>query len=377
MSGRMFVALVATAAAMQADPGARRLTPAPLKIDGAIGHISAAGELPGGAILVTDQNAPAIWRIAPATGAVTRVGSAGGGEHQYVQPGGIYRGANRTTLVLDRAQSKVLVISPAGAVERAYSIAVRGVTGSSSADRDRQRLDARDLAYFVDQDSAFRSRKPGLSTPALTVVRFDAVKQEATNVVTDLRAPEQQTQSGGPNVILTRQVIGSPADGWGVTPDGRMAVVRAVPYRVDWIAADGTLKRGPEIRHDPLPMTDADKDAFNAQFAKSGGGAGVGTAGGGQTGGASAPAERMFAATKPPFAPDDVLVSPDAKVWVLRTAPFGASTHIYDVFNDAGARVDRIALPATSRVVGFGDGAVFVRDAGPAGPEVLKKYLLK
>ena len=368
---------IVAAASLQGEPAARRLTPAPMKIEGALGHISAAGELAGGGVLVTDAKAPAIWLIAAGTGTVTRVGSSGGGELQYIQPGGIYRGANKSTLVLDRAQAKVLVLSASGAIERAYSVAERGVTGSSSLDVDFKRLDARNLTYFVDRDAGFRGQPLGTSTPAVPVVRFDPATQLKTPVIADLRMPEQKARSGGENVVLTQQVIGSPADAWGVTPDGRVAIVRSVPYRVEWISPDRKVTRGPAIPYEPIPLTDADKQAFAAKYGRGGMGGGAGVGGPGRSAETSTPPERLFAATKPPFVPDEVLVSPEAKVWVPRSSAHDATEITYDVFDAAAARVDRVRLPATSRVVGFGAGAIYVREVAQGGGELLRKYLIK
>ena len=85
----------------------------------------------------------------------------------------------------------------------------------------------------------------------------------------------------------------------------------------------------------------------------------------------------LFAPTKPPFEPDDVLVSPDARVWVLRTAPLDARTVTYDVFDGSGRRVERIELPHATRIVGFGRDAVYARYLDEAGRCELRKYRLK
>jgi hypothetical protein len=92
-------------------------------------------------------------------------------------------------------------------------------------------------------------------------------------------------------------------------------------------------------------------------------------------GGAASTADlgRKYAAVKPPFFPDDVIVSPSGRVWVMRTQRFGAGTVIYDVFDTSGKRIDRVSLPVESRVIGFGPSSVFVRQ-GVAGAEQLKKY---
>jgi hypothetical protein len=171
-------------------------------------------------------------------------------------------------------------------------------------------------------------------------------------------------------VTLTRAVVGAPADGWGVAPDGRVAVVRGRPYRVDWIAPDGTVTTGPEIPHGILPMTEADKRAYRAEQAALPS-VGVRSMGGGSS---LAGLEPEFAQTRAPFSPDAVTVSPDAQVWVKRARPAGATDVVYDVFDSRGRRIARLAFPTGSHVAGFGAGAVFMRSSDPSGGAVLAKY---
>ena len=352
------VVLAAAAAALQTvEPAPRTLTPRPLHIAGTLAHVSAAHELADGRLLLSDAKNAVVSVLDPNTGVLTRLGSAGGGPDQYVQPGGFYQGPAGTTLLLDRAQQRVLVISPDAELTGTYSIARNGEQSSSSTDRDLQRLDARGFAYLTDRPA--RLDRTGIGIPApLVLVRFEP-KAQQRHTLAELRRPETKTIQTGPNSTISRAVTGSPADGWGVAPDGRVAVVRGQPYRVDWISPTGTITRGPEIAIDPIPMTQADRDAFLAASAARGGGASVGLAGGASGGGGIEP---MFAATKAPFSPDDVVVSPDAQVWVQRSRPFGATTAIVDVFDARGRRIDRVELPGNSRIVGFGADAVYVWD---------------
>jgi sugar lactone lactonase YvrE len=351
-----------------AEPPARKPAELPLRLDGATGAVSGAYELADGRILLTDAGRPAVSIVDPVSGRITPVGSAGAGEGQYVRPGGIYTGAKREALVLDRAQTRVNVYSAAGAFVRSYSIAVEGVT-TNSTDSDLQRLDARGYSYFIDRDGL---AGVGSGRPVLRLVRFEPVKQHKA-LVAELRGPETKTVAGGDGVTFSRSVVGSPADGWGVAPDGRVAVVRSDPYRVEWISVDGKVAQGPAIAIDAIPITDADKAAYKAKYGSAGGGVGVGVAGG-RTG--LSGLEPVFAATKAPFSPADVVVSPDAHVWVMRSRPAAATTVIYDVFDATGRRVDRLEFPERSRVVGFGANSVFISETG-GDRLALRKYKVR
>jgi hypothetical protein len=350
------------------EPAPRRLTPLPLRVEAPLPNVSAARELPDGRVLVTDFRLPAVYLLNPATGVLQRLGSSGVGPNQYVQPGGLYGGPDGTTLILDRSQARVLVVAPDGTFTRTYSIAVNGTSSSSDRDLDRQHLDARGLAYFTDDALLARARFSGQPTNEVDLVRFDATTQRK-ETVTRLLAQLERIVPGGDGVTYGRTVIGSPADGWGVTPEGRVAIVRAVPYRIEWISPAGKLTRGPAVSYDPVPMTDAEKQAFSDTH--KGGSVGAGLAGSTST---SADMGPIFARTKAPFERDDVMVSPGGRVWVMRCRPLAMPEVIYDVFDDAGARIDRVEFPALSRVIGFGKTSVFVREGGGAGPVVLKKY---
>ena len=84
--------------------------------------------------------------------------------------------------------------------------------------------------------------------------------------------------------------------------------------------------------------------------------------------------ETMFAATKPPFTPENVMVSPAGHVWVQRITAAHVTDVVYDVFDSAGKRMDRVKLPENSRVVGFGSSSLLVRFKDPAGRCELRKY---
>lgn len=367
--------LLAVQAAPSIEPPARTPTRVSLQLEAPLTHVSAARELPDGRILVTNARQPAVLLVDPSTGLTTRIGEPGAGPDRYSSPGGLYAGPEGSTLVVDRGRFHALTISSSGALTGSRSIAIPGWNQSTDRDIDLQRLDARGAVYYQPSRRLAALLARG-GAPAggheATIARFDPDSRTSTPIAI-IRQAEVRYMPAGDNVLIGRQIIGSPADGWGVAPDGRVAVVRAEPYRVEWYASDGKVVRGDSIPVDRLPMTEEDKRAHAASSA--GTGPSVGKVGGGS--GAPSRMDPLFAETKPPFSPDGVLVSPDARVWVLRTRPYGASGEIYDVFDEAGTRVDRLALPDGSRIVGFGRGSILVRWLGDDGRCELRKYRLR
>ena len=371
MAIRLLVLAAVAALQPAGEPAPRALATAPVKVGVPLTHVSSAYELVDGRLLLTNANGPTVLLLDPASGTLTPVGAAGGGAERYARPGGLYAGPDGTTLMIDRGQTRAFRISAAGAIEGSRPIARKGHSASSDADVDLQRLDAAGFVYMLD-----RGARPTLMVSEgpveATILRLDAEKQ-TTDEVAVLRGPVRRTVGGGDGVVFSRSIVGSPADGWGVATDGRVAVVRADPYRVEWYGRDGKVTRGPVIGDSPLPMTDADRNHYRRTLGR--GGASVGMSGGARTD--SAATEMLFASTKAPFDPDAVAVSLDGHVWVARTGPLGEATQAFDVFDAAGRRVDRIAVPAGGRLVGFGSGAIYVRYPAAAGTVELRKYLVR
>jgi hypothetical protein len=339
----------------------------PLKVATPLTHVSAARELADGRIVVTNQSPPSVLLIDPATGGTSPLGEAGGGENRYARPGGLYGGPGGATLLIDRGQTRVFTITANGQLQGSRSIARRDVSSASDADRDLQQVDARGLVYFEDRQNRFSAL--AVASRDVPLMRFDAVAQKGETVA-QIRKPEARSIPGGDNVVYSREIIGSPADGWGVAPDGRVAIVRAEPYRVEWYAPGGQVVRGPDVAYTPLPMTDADRQRYNAL--RRGRGPSIGRLGGGRADGSGL--EMIFAPTKPPFEPESVMVSPAGQVWVQRTMAAGASDVVYDVFDSGGKRIDRVRLPDGSRIVGFGASAILVRFKDAAGRCELRQY---
>jgi hypothetical protein len=348
------------------EPKPRLLKPVPLEISAPLQYVSAARELPDGRIIVTNARQSTVLILDPRTGTATPIGQAGGGPDRYAKPGGLYAGPDGATLLFDRGQTRVFTISPRGELQGSRSVARRGVR-TSADDFDLQRVDAAGRVYFSERSGGSLAD----SKHEAVLMRLDAESQTLDELAT-LRLPDGKTIAGGDGMTFWRGFIGSPADGWGVAPDGRVAVVRADPYRVEWISRDGKITRGPVIDITPLPMTEADK-RHHTERARQRGGVSIGMTGGGKTD--MADLGLLFAETKAPFNPQEVLVSPDGRVWVLRTQPLEVADIVYDVFDGAGRRVDRVQLPADSRIVGFGARAVLVRtDAN--GRFELRKFAL-
>jgi len=366
---------IAVIATIPQEPAPRRLTSVPVKVTAELATVSGAREMKDGRILISDAKRAAVYVIDPKAGTTQQIGSAGGGELQYAQPGGFYAGVADTIYLLDRGQARVSLISPTGAIVGTRSIRRKGHSGSSEADLDLQQVDSRALAYFPDRGLRLMAGRGGISSDSAPLLRFDASRQHHDTVAV-LREAQKKVTQADEHMQITREVIGSPRDGWGVAADGSVAIVRGSPYRVDWYSPSGNLNRGPVISFDPIPFTAEEKAAISAANAKSAPSAGLtGPAGEEKKLGAST-IEESFAPTKAVFDPTNIIVSSDGHVWVPRNQRFGVKTVLYDVFNRQGERVDRVELPPGSRVIGFGPGSIYAVERDDKGTVAFRKYKL-
>jgi hypothetical protein len=358
------------AATAPAEPEPRKPVQLPLQVAGTFPEISGVLELPDGRLLISDARTPRVSVVATDTGAATIVGAPGAGPGQYARPGGLYGTAATGFWLLDRGMSRAVAVSPSGTLGESHSVLRRGTSGASDADYDSQRVDARGRSYFLDRDGILFPGSTGTSAPMLDLIRLDPASQRSA-VVARLQHQVTRTRAGGDGMTFSQHVIGSPADGWGVAADGRVAVVRAAPYRVDWYSLGGEETKGPVYEVDAIPMTEADKQAFIAAS----GAVSVGLSGAAQS--AASATGPFFADTKAPFDPNYIQVSPQGRAFVPRSRSAGAPEVIYDVFDGQGRRVDRLLLPGGSRIVGFGAAAIYVREAAASGAAALKKYEVK
>jgi len=366
---------IASLALVRQEPAPRRLTAVPVKVTAELATVSGARELKDGRILISDARRAAVYLIDPKSGTTQQIGSAGGGELQYAQPGGFYAGVADTVYLLDRGQARVSVISPTGAIVGTRSIRRKGVSGSSDADLDLQQVDSRGLSYFTDRGLRLNAALGGTAVDSAPLIRFDASRQHYDTIAL-LRQAQKKVTQADEHMQITREIHGTPRDGWGMAADGSVAVVRASPYRIDWYSPSGKVSHGPTVAFEPIPYTAEDKAAVSSATSKSAPRAGIVDADGNEKKLSSAGVEDSFAPTKAAFDPTNIIVSSEGQVWVPRNQRFGVKTVLYDVFDRQGQRIDRVELPAGSRVIGFGSSSVYVVERDEKGTPSLRKYKL-
>jgi hypothetical protein len=227
----------------------------------------------------------------------------------------------------------------------------------------------------------------GFTAPTSVLLRYRP--GERPDTMTEMLRPLSKRLEGdghGPGVY--QDVLFSPEDDWVAAPDGRIAVVRAEPYRVEWIPLAGLTVTGPVIRHEPVPITQTEKELI-----ASGAGGSMGRiavtlmmvpAGGAAGSRPSAPSpipvdELLFAKVKSPVNLRDdrrPMLDERGRLWVERSAPAEVKGSVFDVFDGNGNVVDRIELPPGSRLVGFDPDWIYAARLDPDGFEHLQRFPL-
>jgi len=295
-------------------------------------NVAGVRELRDGRVVVVDRIEKTIQAIDLAAGTATKIGSEGGGPNEYRLPFSAFAMPGDSTLVFDAGNMRYAVIAPNGTIARTFNPAQDGEGPMSLL--SARGVDGEGNLYFLDR--GLRTPSPdgrafsgSFETPdSGTVVRYRLAtgKTEPVGKVALAKMNVEASGGGGQQRIMMRTANPFAAqDDWTAGLDGRIAVVRHAPYRVEWLAPNGQRVVGPEIAYRPIPVTERDKESYRAAARNPGNRVQV-TFGG--PGGGGAPAPRQISGpipeptdwpeVKPPFPSNAAVVAPDGRLWVLR-----------------------------------------------------------
>jgi hypothetical protein len=249
---------------------------------------------------------------------------------------------------------------------------VRGVPGGAPP----KGTDARGRIFF--EGPAFATAPDGRLAPAdsTPVLRYDRTTRSIDTIGYVTLAPGDAVVSSE-GAGLARMQVGTkpfPArDDWAGRSDGGVAIVRVRDYHVDVYPASGPRRSGPPVRADRIPVTESDQETWRAERRantllqpRRGGAPGRGD---------PTATDPEFPAFKPPFVPG-ALARSNGELWVLRSRSATDPVAVYDVFDATGALVSRIAFPASTRVLGFGNGTVYAARTDRDDLHYLQRYRL-
>jgi hypothetical protein len=403
----LVTALLATSAAVLAAPLAAQ-APRDLQhratFHESFGFLQAVRELSDGRVLAADPLGGVLAALDLATGALEPVGREGGGPGEWRQPDAVFPLPADSTLLVDLGNARLSVLDPQGRFVHSYPIAMPSVTPPGQAGAPgaapaapgagrgpgagggRGGFGGPGAMEFLQPratDGAGRiyyQRRGGMVGPgaqagtapdSLEVRRWDRGDDPPVRVA-GLRPPAlvSATTGGGGNMAVRMQAVPlAPQDDWAVAPDGRVALVRAEPYRVEWLHPDGRVVGGPTVEYDRVPVRTAEKErwveamataSLSVMMTVDGGSTSMNMRRGGRPmgPGRSDVDEYQWPDVLPAFRAGGAVIDPNGRLWVERYGQAGAPT-LYDVFDRRAARVATIRLPAGHRVIGFGRHAVY------------------
>ena len=327
-------------------------------------------ELPDGRVLLSDRLEQSVSILSLASGDLMPVGRQGQGPGEYTMPGALFAWPGDSSLLFDLGGMRGLTIAPGGAMGRTVDFQVPGGLPIMPQGVDgRGRIYARPPALV----------QGGASPPdSAAIIRFLGGGTAADTVAwmrtSGVGGSVMAFRSNGGSAPAVRMTPYAPEDGWAVAPDGRIVLVRAADYRVEWIGTDGRRTAGPRLPFTPVKIGKAEKEEWADRM----GGAVMmmRTPEGSRTMRPPRPNidDQTWPDAKPPFVANGVRVTPEGELWIEVSQRAGTGTPLYDVVDARGQRIRQVLLPEGRRLVGFGQGTLYAvrRDADDL--EWLERY---
>jgi hypothetical protein len=329
-------------------------------------RISAVRELADGRVLVADAADRRLYVADLARGTVRRVGREGSGPSEYASLGALLPHAGDSTLLVDAMGSRYLLLLGDSIVETVTSGSPAHLAGA------RQPFGA-DASGFVIATRAMGSppsASPGAMPPRLDSVYLMRVHRSSGNAdtIATMMARTSRISVIGPREAPTGMSVTSnplaAGDAAAMSLDGRVAIARQYPYRVDWIRPGGALIMGPPIENARRRLTTADKAAAMARLAASRGRE------------PDDPDSRDdWPEFLPAFLPGALIAAADDRVWIART-PEPEGRLVLDVVDRSGRRVGRVSVGGNERILAVSRSAVYVVQTDDDGIQWLRRHPL-
>jgi hypothetical protein len=329
--------------------------------------ISGVREVAPGVVIISDVRERRLVRSDLANGEVRDIGRQGDGPGEWRLPMAVLPGKGKDTYIPDMMQAKIHVVSPEGAITRSVPMTPPGATGMMMV--MPQSADAQGRLYY----SGAPISDSGQPSDSIPVQRTDFLAAKP-GVDTMAMMPNEimmtsSATGGGARITMGRPTPYQARDSWTALPDGRVAVVRSKPYRVEIHRAGKQTVVGPTISYSPIKIGAAERNAYRERMKNAtgmmitrGGSGGGGVQANTMSLGDQKIPDSDFPDAMPAFDPNNgVVVAPNGEIWVRRSSAASVAQVNYDIFSPAtGARIGTAKLRANSRVVAFGVGSVYV-----------------
>jgi hypothetical protein len=353
------------------------------KFPAAFSSIVGMRELSDGTVFVSDRLGQALMIVDMVSGTADTIGRVGGGPGEYSVPGQLFPWHGDSTLLVDMGNTR---FTPVGS-DGGFGISVPLMTrdGEAMSLVIPEATDRHGNVYYQARSVNVGAPRTNDTPDSVSIVRWNP-ETGRTDTVAALRQPERRIERSGGNVMMIPLPF-APSDDWAVSWDGDVGVARGVGFRIEWATNAGQHLAGPDIAYVPVAITHDDRDAWiEARANPPGGGMFITIEAGGSGGNVRAApmprgarmagpqvSEEDWPEVKPPFPPSAVAATPEGELWVQRHVTYGARSE-YDVFDAKGERIRTVVLPDDGRLVGFGDGVVYVARTDDDDLQWLERY---
>lgn len=347
--------------------------------------VSGVYELPSGRVVFVDSRERLVVLGDFAKRTATELGRHGAGPGEYLLPTRVFRLPGDSVAIVDDAQRRVLILDPDGAIVGLGDLELSGQAAST-------RVIRRPALAFVDS-AGFRygqappidrsQREPQVTdSAALERWRGAGDRSDTVGYVALARDPSRTAIGVGGGVVVTRPRSPNPfpaADEWTVCWDGRVAIARVAPYRLEYRMVSGERITGPAVAYDPVRVTNALKDLWRKERRR--------TRQAIVHRDAASPPQVVEVSEPlrepatwpeflPPFLRGAVSCAADGSVWVKRTTA-AEEVPSFDVFDRSGNLARKVELPPHSRLVGFGRAHVYLVRFTEDEEEILVRHALR
>jgi hypothetical protein len=330
-------------------------------------------ELGNGKVIIVDRLDRGLVGADFASGQVAKIGSDGVGPLEYRLISGLVPLGGDSTLAYDEGNGRFVLVTPDLRVARTFTLVLPGLglpVGARGVDREGR--------YYLRISAwMFADRRPHDTLP---IVRYDVARGTVDTIAhakgSTARPSRERRVMGVPYVIFAAE------DGWAVTPDGRVAVVRSGDYHVEWHAPGRPVVRGPAVPFTRRRVSAADRFAYIKRFVANSPTSGRDASGRGglSAGPVLSDAELQvitdagdFAEVHPPFTDRAPLIGADSTLWVQRSVSLDAPES-WDLFDAAARLTTRVTIPAGRRLVALGAGTVYAVVTDEDGLERVERY---
>jgi hypothetical protein len=328
-------------------------------------NVAGMHERSDGRLVISDRLERSVMLLDFETGEMTPIGREGQGPGEYVMPGPLFPYRGDSTLMVDFGAMRAVVLGGTR-VGRTVSLATpSGLPLIPTAADARGRLYGSIPTRGGGGGDSVAIERIDASTSAVDTAGW--IDPGAGGGVIAMRV------SGGGRVSSGLQPYAK-RDAWAVAPDGRIAIVHADPYRVEWL--DGRERAtGPTLSYSPVKIGADEKEEWADRM----GGATMTMRtpeGASRTMRSTRPDvdELEWPETKPPFEERGVYVTPEGELWIRVSQPAGVTTQRYDVVDGQGRVVRRVELADDRRLLGFGAGTLFTARRDADDLEWIERY---